>query len=191
MKLALRNLLLLGVMAEVLIFVVAYFMNPEELGEAFRISARWSGRLSLGVFLAAFYQFARNHPTPLKENTAAREWILLFAVVHIIHFGFLATNVFLNEIPLIPVKLAGGALAYLMVVAAPFWLHKLSFRPQLVYFYYVSLVMIITYVARVKGDFEGADPSFAHYVGMALMVSGVLVFSWWLYRKSAKDSEFT
>jgi len=152
-------------------------MQPS-LQETFRHAARYSGRLSLFVFLITFYIFAFGHPKPVKENTQLRNWLLLFALVHIIHFGFLATNVILNDIPIIPIKLTGGALAYLMIVVAPLALHKLKLGWQLVYFYYVSIVMIITYVARVKGDFEGAEPFWFHYLALGVLVFCCLFFGW-------------
>lgn len=177
MNLSLKKLLLLGVFAEVAIFLICYLIHPS-FEETFRYAARYSGRLSFGVFLITFYHFAFAHPKPLKENTPLRNWLLLFAVVHVIHFGFLATNVILNHIPIVPIKLTGGALAYLMIVLAPLMLHKIKLGLQLVYFYYVSIVMIITYVARVNGDFEGAAPFWFHYLALGILVFSCLFFGW-------------
>jgi len=157
----------MGIALEVFIFIGCYLLHPE-LEETFRYAARYSGRLSAVVFLLAFYGHAMAFPKSLKENAVVRNLIQLFAVVHVIHFGFLATNIYLNEIPLVPVKLLGGALAYLMIVLAPFVLHKVKTLFQLVYFYYVSIVMIVTYVARVKGDFEGAEPFWLHFVMLSV-----------------------
>ncbi|MEL6925472.1 MAG: hypothetical protein AAFO94_15595, partial [Bacteroidota bacterium] len=145
-------------------------------------AARYSGRLSLFVFLYTFYLFARSYPAPVADNQPLRNWIRLFAVLHLIHFGFLATSVYLNAVPLEAVKLAGGALAYLMIVLAPFKLHQLKFPFQLVYFYYVSIVMAMTYIARLKGDFEGAEPFWFHYVGLGLVLLAGGVFGSWIYQ---------
>ncbi len=182
---SLRNLLLLGIIAEMLIFLSCYLMHPD-LGEAFRHAARYSGRLSALVFIGTFYVFASSHPKPIKENPWLVNLLSLFAVLHLIHFGFLATNVYLNDIPLVPVKLTGGALAYLMIVAAPFILSRLKLAFQLTYFYYVSIVMIITYVARIKGDFEGAEPFCFHYLAMGILIIGCLAFGAMIYRSSRK-----
>ena len=134
------------------------------------------------VFLLAFFQFTRS----LKQNSESSsklKWLLItFAVVHVIHFGLLATNVVVNEIPLEVHKLIGGALAYLMIVIAPFILHRLSLAWQLVYFYYVSFVMIMTYIARIKGDFEGAEPYWLHYVALLAVVGCCLIFGVSIYR---------
>lgn len=188
MKLPLSKLLSLGVLAEALIFITCYLLHPE-LEETFRYSARYSGRLSAVVFLFAFYSYAMAFPKSLKESKEARNLIQLFAVVHVIHFGFLTTNIYLNDIPLVPLKLLGGALAYLMIVLAPFVLHKIKTSFQLVYFYYVSIVMIVTYVARVKGDFEGAEPYWLHFAmlgvfGIASIFFGIRM---WRARHSIKS----
>lgn len=185
MKFSLRVLLLLGVAAEIAIFLIAYALQPS-LEEAFRYAARYSGRLSAFVFLSAFYLYARAHPTPLKDSPGVRDNIILFAVLHAIHFGFLATNVYLNEIPLVPTKLIGGGLAYLMIVGAPFALHKVKVPLQLVYFYYVTLVMTITYVARIRGDFEGAEPSWYHGLMIGGFLTAAIYFGWWIRKKSTR-----
>ena len=181
MNYSLSKLLLIGMLLEITILGVCYFLHVE-IGETFRFAARYSGRLSAFVFLVAFYLFAVSHPTPIESNTPLRNWITLFAVLHVIHFGFLVANVYLNDIPIVPVKLAGGALAYLMIVVAPFKLHKLTFKVQLIYFYYVALVMIITYVARVKGDFEGTEPFWFHYLMIGVLVVCCVVFGYWMRR---------
>lgn len=182
---SLRNLLLVGVLTEILIFLLCYFMHPEA-EEVFRHAARYSGRLSALVFIATFYVFATSYPKPIQENVWLTNLLKTFAVLHLIHFGFLATNVYLNDIPLEAVKVAGGALAYSMIVLAPLYLHKLKLGFQLVYFYYVSLVMILTYVARIKGDFQGAEPFWFHYAAMGALIVGCLVFAGLIFRGSKR-----
>jgi hypothetical protein len=100
----------------------------------------------------------------------------------------LATNVYLNSVPLESAKLAGGAWAYCMIVAAPFYLHKVNFWLRLTYFYYTSLVMILTYVARIKGDFQGADPFWFHYAMMGILIGACAVLGGWLVHKSRKHA---
>lgn len=176
----------MGVAAEIAIFAISYAMAPS-LEETVRYAARFSGRLSAFVFLFTFYQFARDYPQPVKENKGLRNWLTTFAVLHVIHWGFLASNVYLNNIPLEAVKIAGGALGYLMIVLAPFYLHKLKLKFQLPYFYYVSLVMILTYVARAKGDFEGAEPSWFHFTMLGLFIGACALFGYWIFKKSRKE----
>ena len=175
MKLSLQKLLLLGVFLELLILLISYLLHPE-IEETFRYAARYSGRLSAVVFLDAFYTYSMAFPNLLGENIELRNLIRLFAVLHVIHFGFLAANISLNAIPLVPVKLIGGALAYLMIVLAPFKLHQFKTPLQLIYFYYVSIVMTMTYIARAKGDFEGAEPFWFHYLARGVFTICALVF---------------
>jgi len=175
MKLSSKTIFILALVIELLIFLFCYH-NHDTLGETFRYSARYSGRFSLLVFLVAFYKYSRFE----DYNTS----IKLFAFVHIIHFGFLATNIYLNEIPLEIHKLIGGALAYLMIVIAPFKLDKIVMKWQLVYFYYVSFVMIMTYVARVKGDFEGAEPFWFHYLALGIIMLCCFMFGRMIYKAS-------
>ena len=187
MKRSLRDLIILGVVVELVIFGASYAFSSS-LEDTFRYAARYSGRLSAVVFFYAFYLFGSNATKPVAENQDLRHWLTVFAVLHVIHFGFLATNVYLNAIPLEGVKIAGGAMAYLMIVWAPFFLHRLKLPFQLVYFYYVSLVMILTWVARVKGEFQGADPSWVHYLGIVIFVGGGLLFGIWIRRARALRS---
>lgn len=186
MKLSLKKLALLGILSEVVIFLICHFTQPS-LEETFRHAARYSGRLSAFVFLVSFYLFAFSHPKPIIEHKQLRNWLTFFAIVHIIHFGFLATNVVLNDIPIIPVKLTGGALAYIMIVIAPLFLHKLKLSFQLVYFYYVSLVMLITYLARAKGDFKGAEPFWFHYFMLGLFIACGFLFGYKIWKTSRKS----
>ena len=178
------QLLTLGVLAELALFLVCYFTQPS-IEEVFRHAARYSGRLSFAVFLTTFAQYTFAQPQPLVQQRKTRLWLLLFAVLHIIHFGFLATNIILNHIPIVPIKLTGGALAYLMIVAAPFVLHRAKKWAQLVYFYYVSVVVCVTYLARAKGDFEGAEPFWFHFVALGIMLVAMAFFGFRIWRAKA------
>jgi hypothetical protein len=187
MKSSLQKLLVLGIIAELVIFLFSYAMDSS-WEVTFRYSARYSGRLSAVTFLIVFYLFATSFPATILKNKPLKNGLILFAVLHLIHFGFLATNVYLNKIPLVPVKLAGGALAYLMIVAAPFFLQKLKPKLQLVYFYYVSFVIIMTYVARVKGDFQGDKPFCLQYAMIVIFVICCILFGMWMVKQNRKES---
>ena len=184
MNFSLKKILVLAVVIELFILLAAYLINP--LPEyTFRYAARYSGRFSLLVFLGAFYVYAKNYPTSFVKRTGLQNMLSLFAVIHIIHFVFLALSVYLNKIPLEFVKVIGGFLAYAMLVIAPFKLAKVPLKITPVYFYYVSLVMGLTYVARIKGDFEGAEPFWFHYVALSVIAVSLMVFTV-LIRKKKK-----
>jgi len=181
-RITLNKLVVFGVLAEVIIFLIPYLSNST-IETTFRHAARYSGRLSFIVFLYTFYLYASSRPKSVRENLPLKNFISLFAVLHVIHFGFLALSVYLNDIQLEVPKVIGGSLAYFMIVAAPFFLDKLKTNLQLIYFYYVSLVMSLTFVARLKGDFPGANPYWFHYFGLATMVICCVIFGI-LIRKS-------
>lgn len=174
-------MILFAVLAELLIFLVTYYISAS-LGETFKYSARYSGRLSLIIFLMTFYAYSTSEKS-ISENVALKNLLRIFAIVHVIHFGFLATNIYLNDIPLEISRLMGGLLAYLMIVIAPFKLDKISPKLQWVYFYYVCFVMIMTYVARINGGFEGAEPFWFHYLAFSVLVLCSIIFGWLIYKK--------
>lgn len=177
----LGQLLVLGILIEVVILLYSNLIT-ENTPELFKYAARYSGRFSLFVFLIAFYFYT------FSKKLQLTNFIKLFALVHLIHFGFLATNIYLNEITLEVPKLIGGALAYIMIVIAPFKLDTLSTKWQLVYFYYVSFVMIMTYIARIKGDFEGAEPFWFHYAVLITIILCCIGFGLRLYKRKKTQS---
>lgn len=171
--------LLGGVLLEVLILGYSY-MSFDEPGEVFRHAARYSGRLSLFVYLFVFSYFAltyHNTSSGVMENV--RRLVSIFCVMHFIHFGFLAMNVYLNEIPLVPYKLAGGALGYLMILLYPFFLTSIKRKAwHNIYFYYLGIVMILTYLARIKGEFVGVTAGPIHYFGMGSVLLAFVVYAY-------------
>lgn len=176
--------LLFGVLLEVAIFGYCYFAFQGELAEVFRYAARYSGRLSLFIYLFAFsffgLTFQHNSPGVLPT---LKKIVLIFCVLHLIHFGFLATNVMMNDIELIPVKLAGGFLGYLFIVLYPFFIERIKRKKiHFVYFLYLGIVMIGTYMARIKGEFPGVTPGPIHYFGIGATILALLVFGWLVFR---------
>ena len=182
-----RQLLFAGIFLETIIFFI-FFYSKQDLGDVFRYSARYSGRLSLIIYLYCFYKFYRAF---LNSDNLKRvkDLVFIFGVLHVIHFGFLALSVYLNNLPIIPVKITGGALAYLMIIIYPFIIEKIK-KPiyHLIYFYYVGIVMLMTYVARIKGDFEGAEPEIFHKIAFVFLILVFLKFGYIFYiqRKNFK-----
>ena len=180
--------LLLGILAEAAIFVFCY-LNFNEMGEVFRYSARYSGRLSLLIYLICFYLFAKSYKTSSEvSGLNVRRAVTIFCVLHFIHFGFLATNIYLNDIQLIPYKLVGGFLAYLLILVYPFAMKSLKPASPL-HFYYVGLVMGITYLSRVKGQFEGASPEAFHYFGLVATIIAMLGFGFFILINKGKTKK--
>ncbi len=182
-----RQLLFAGIFLETIIFFI-FFYSKQDLGDVFRYSARYSGRLSLIIYLYCFYKFYRAF---LNSDNLKRvkDLVFIFGVLHVIHFGFLALSVHLNNLPIIPVKITGGALAYLMIIIYPFIIEKIKKHIyHLIYFYYVGIVMLMTYVARIKGDFEGAEPEIFHKIAFVFLILVFLKFGYifYIHRKNFK-----
>ena len=182
-----RQLLFAGIFLETIIFFI-FFYSKQDLGDVFRYSARYSGRLSLIIYLYCFYKFYRAF---LNSDNLKRvkDLVFIFGVLHVIHFGFLALSVYLNNLPIIPVKITGGALAYLMIIIYPFIIEKIKKHIyHLIYFCYVGIVMLMTYVARIKGDFEGAEPEIFHKIAFVFLILVFLKFGYifYIHRKNFK-----
>ena len=183
-KLKFKNYLSLGILAE-LIILIFFYLSSENLGDVFRMSARYSGRLSLIIFLICFYHFTFSFIKKKSINELNKS-IIIFCVLHYIHFIYLALSVYLNDLPIIPSKLTGGFVAYLMILLYPLVIHKIK-KPifHFIYFYYVGAVMGITYLERVRGNFEGAEPELFHYIGLASVIISLVAFGFYLnkYRR--------
>ena len=144
-KFSFKQLLYFGIIIEIIIFFIFYY-TKEDIGDLFRYSARYSGRLSLLVYLYCFYSYVRTFLID-QDLKKVKDLVFIFGVLHLIHFGFLALSVYFNDLPIIPLKVMGGAIAYLMIIVYPFLINKIKkTKYHLIYFYYVGIVMLMTYV---------------------------------------------
>jgi hypothetical protein len=175
--------LVLGVACECLIWSWSQG-QAESWEEGVRLAARFSGRFSFLIFLcgAWLHGQVRKQAEPNRQKWLAA--VTLFAWVHAIHLGFVGLNVAQNEVELVLTKLIGGGLAYAMVLLHPIAIGRLA--PNNVYhrvhYGYVGFVMGVTFLARLRGDFDGAENSWFQYaglgvLGMALMIWTVRVLS--------------
>jgi hypothetical protein len=178
----LKKIISLGVFAELLIFLI-FFLNINDISETFRYSARYSGRLSLIVYLYCFYVFSKEFEGNKYNKT--KKVVLLFSVLHLIHFIYLAFSVWLNELPIIPYKLLGGFIAYVLIIIYPLLIDKIKKTIyHIIYFYYVGIVMAVTYLARIKGEFIGAPTELFHYFGFSIVILIFILFGYKIYKKS-------
>ena len=183
---SLKKLLIIGLLFELVIFGVSYLI-VDNWGETFRLSARYSGRLSLVIYLICFYHFTFSF-VKRKSETKLKNSIIVFCFLHYIHFIYLSLAVYLNDLPIIPVRLTWGFIANLMILIYPFIITKIkNLIYHLIYFYYVGIVMAITILGRINGTFEGANPAISHYIGLALISLGFIYFTYVILR--SKKSE--
>jgi uncharacterized membrane protein YoaK (UPF0700 family) len=139
--------------------------------------------LSLIVYLYCFYVFSREFERNKYNKT--KKVVLLFSVLHLIHFIYLAFSVWLNELPIIPYKLLGGFIAYILIIIYPLLIDKIKKTIyHIIYFYYVGIVMAVTYLARIKGEFIGAPTELFHYFGFSIVILIFILFGYKIYKKS-------
>jgi hypothetical protein len=173
-----RWLLLSGLLAELLIVAWSAYQSDTSI-TLFQWAARYSGRLSLVYFLIIL-GYCSLHPTfKTREITTTKFSLVLYlAILHIIHFGLLATYLYLSNNAPNPLRLIGGILAYLLIVTYPLVLYRQlrsnkqsSILLQMGYLYYVWVVILVTYITRLKGDFAGVEgDSLIHKVLIIVVV---------------------
>ncbi len=180
-----RSLILtLGLWANAIIAVYAWIAT-NDLVIFWQIMTRLSGRVSLGVFILLFiYETIllkkRNVPT-FFESTTMWHWRAGFAIHHYLHLIFIGIYVVSSGIELVPFRLAGGALAYLLIGVMPFLSVQILEKKWLRFFYlyYVWFVMFMTYVARLQRDFPNAGGNYTEYVFFSSIL--VLALGWNLF----------
>ena len=181
-KLVLKYGYFLGIISQLILILVLMSLLTD-VNEIFRYAARFSGRFSFSLYLISLLSFlkfyTKNHTIVFTKKVLG-----IFALVHLIHFCFLATSIYLNSIPIIPYRLAGGFIAYLMIIFYPFYIEKVKNKIlHFVYFYYVGFIMIMTYIARIRGNFKGAEPEMFHYLAITFLIITLIVFSYKVYTK--------
>ncbi|MBT7739208.1 hypothetical protein OAP92_03865 [Flavobacteriaceae bacterium] len=172
----LKKLLIIGFLVEALIFVCCYLMT-DNWGEIFRLSARYSGRLSLIIYLICFFHFTFSF-IKKKSSEKLKNSLIVFCFLHYIHFIFLALSVYLNDLPIIPLKLTGGFIAYLMILIYPLMINMIKkMIYHFIFYYYVGIVFAATYLSRIQGNFEGANPETFHFIGLGSIVASFILFT--------------
>jgi hypothetical protein len=140
-------------------------------------AARWSARVSFVLFALAFTGPAGNalFPGPGSRRIAEQEWPLTLAFVgsHLVHLVALAVYVSLTGHELDPVRLAGGALGYALLLLV-------LFRPatRAWAFYYLWFIFFMTYLPRVRGALPGAGGApwtFPLFLSLVLLILAVRV----------------
>ncbi len=188
-NLSYKKYLIFGVLLELLILLYFYLIM-DNYGDIFRYVARYSGRLSLIIYLFCFYQYVCSFER-LKNIQNTKTAVSIFCILHLIHFVFLVLSLYFNELPLIPFKIAGGFLAYIFIIIYPLIIDKISKSIyHIIYFYYVGIVMLMTYIARIRGEFIGAEPELFHYVALILLLIAFLFFGYLIFSHLRKTKKF-
>ena len=174
-----RRIIGLFILLELIIIAVSIIMDDFSIA-ALQTTTRFSGRLSLFLFSLIF--LLHNKPVIL-HNWLSEKFYLLFAIVHGIHLIELLAYVYLADVRLIPMRLAGGFLAYVFIFIMPFLssyarLGKITlkrfFAFEAIFLYFTWLVFFLTYLPRVQGKLPTAGGSYAEHVALLGWVSTML-----------------
>jgi hypothetical protein len=174
-----RRIIILFVALELVIAGIAVAVDGFSVS-ALQTTTRFSGRLSLFLFSAIF--LLHHKPETLHVWLSTR-FYLLFAIVHGIHLVELLSYIYLSGTPLVPIRVAGGFLAYafifLMPVLSDFENKGRISRGnfvivQTVFLYYVWLLFFLTYLPRVQGKLPNAGGHYAEHVALLGWVSTML-----------------
>ncbi len=157
-----------------LLAVINYGVTLESL----QAVTRFSGRASLLIFSLIF--LFQNHKHLNVKSILSEKYFLIFAIAHGIHLLELLSFVYLSGTPLIPIRLAGGFMAYVLIFIMPyaqimFERNKLSLKAfsslTLIYLYYVWFIFFMSYLPRVRGTLTNVGGSYSEFVVLLAWVS--------------------
>jgi hypothetical protein len=181
------RLIWLGLSLECLVLLAAGLESGGETRAFFQAAARLSGRVSL-LFFALLLVYATLHPAFERGSDSLRVKERLFrdfAILHVIHWFLLAKSVYLSGFELVPTRVAGGALAYLLVVGMPlvirgnwFKINVLA-RLQGFYLFWVWLIFFLTYVTRLRGQSPDASGAPSAWWPLAAATLGLMLWRIW------------
>lgn len=172
-----KNALLLVLIAEVTVALLAVINYGATL-EGLQATTRFSGRVSLAIFSLIF--LFQNHRYVNVTSLLSSHYFLIFAIAHGIHLVQLLAYVMLSGNELIPMRLAGGFLAYLIIFLMPyaqfrFEKNQLSAKHfsifNLIYLYYVWFIFFMSYLPRVRGTLPHVGGSYPEFVVLLAWVS--------------------
>lgn len=111
-----RTAILLAVLAEVAVAALGV-NNYGWTIDGLQATTRFSGRLSLFIFSFIFLLYPGNQA--ILEKYFSGNYFLIFAVAHGIHLIELLNFVYWSGTELVPYRVAGGFLAYLLIFIMP------------------------------------------------------------------------
>jgi hypothetical protein len=149
--------------------------------ETLQAVTRFSGRVSLAIFSLIF--LFHNHRHIHVKSILSEKYYSIFAIAHGIHLIQLLSFVYFSGNQLIPIRLAGGFLAYLLIFVMPyaqlqFDTNRLSPKKYttltLIYLYYVWFIFFMSYLPRVRGTLTNVGGSYSEFVVLLAWVSLML-----------------
>jgi len=175
-----KDALLSVLIIEVGIAVLAV-MNYGTTLEGLQAVTRFSGRASLGIFSLIF--LFQIHRYIKLTSILSDKYYFIFAIAHGIHLTQLLSFVYLSGNELIPLRVAGGFIAYLIIFIMPYAQHRLELGKislkqfatlNLVFLYYVWFIFFMSYLPRVRGTMPNVGGSYSEFVILLAWVSLML-----------------
>lgn len=175
-----RNAVISVILLECLVAAFAFYHYGQTL-EALQAVTRYSGRVSLFIFSIMFLLLPK-HESTLERLLSPRPFFI-FALAHGIHLVELLTYVYLSGNELIPIRLAGGFLAYALIFAMPVVKQyalagKLTVGKykifQTLYLYYVWFIFFMSYLPRVQGKLPDVGGQYWEFVVLLAWVCMML-----------------
>jgi hypothetical protein len=204
MERRLLKLLPYGYGLEALVLLMAYIESYGDTPAFFQAAARLSGRVSLLFFLilgiyATVYpalpsnteggvnpdNFVERDTQTEKERLTLKVKTSLskdFAIVHVIHWMFLAVAIALSGFDIIPIRVLGGALAYAMIIVMPLVYEKRLFANKPLpflengYIIYVWFIFFMTYWPRIFGNAPKATGNLSSYIVFMVLTVAFMVW---------------
>jgi hypothetical protein len=179
-----RNLLPVLLLAETLVILLGVINYGWTL-EGLQAVTRYSGRVSLAIFSIIF--LFHRHPVVNLKRVLSDKFFLVFAIAHGIHLFELLSYLHFSENPVIPIRIAGGFVAYAMIFAMPFIQKKHEElkitdtrfnQVALIYLYYVWFIFFMTYLPRVRGTLPNVGGSYKEFVILLGWVSIMMGIKW-------------
>lgn len=189
-----RTAVFLVILSEAGVAALAVYSQGWNI-DGLQFTTRYSGRLSLFIFSFIFLL----HPNRKSSLTAvlSENYFLAFAVAHGIHLIELLSFVTLSGTLLVPYRVAGGFLAYLLIFLMPILksrkdagkLSEVRFNNiGFVYIFYVWFIFFMTYIARISGSFSNpGDNHLEHRVlmGWVCVMLGIKLSGLFLKKSKA------
>ena len=191
-----KRSLQIGFILEVLIVIYSYFEANGNLTPFFQTSARLSGRVSL-LFFAILLIYHTLQPNCNEKEIIDVKYTLSknFAIIHIIHWFFLAFSVYLTQFDLVPLRVAGGAFAYFIIILLPLAIKgKILKRMALskifnFYLFYVWLIFFMTYVTRLTNENAGFTGSKTSYIALITFTIFLMLWRVFILIKKVKNEK--
>jgi hypothetical protein len=170
-----RKAVIAVLLTELLLAVFALISYSEWL-PALQAVTRYSGRLSLLLFSIVF--LALPDEQRLYRLLSDRPFSV-FAVAHGIHLVQLLSYVYLSGNELIPIRAAGGFVAYVLIFAMPVFqlrfkkgqVTETHYRAILtIYQYYVWFIFFMSYLPRVQGKLPNVGGAYWEFVALLAWV---------------------